>query len=280
MSIRKFVIVLVALSVVIGALPLVAQDDQINMTMWVRSIPFQTQALVDEWNANNDSQVELTVIPSGEFVTKMGAAIAAGDPPDIASIDLIYTPAFAAAGQLVDITDFVRALPYADDLTPAHMELGMYEGRNYAVPTGVDGSFIVYNIDLFEQAGLDADNPPTTWDEMLEAMRAIDALGDDIYGYWFSMNCSGCNAFTFLPFIWASGGDVLSDDYTEATITSDPIVRDALAFYNTVWEEGLVPEGASIDNGSNFVSAFAAVPEGNTAMDQIAAELRSAFGRD
>ena len=258
MSFRRAVLVLVALVVCIAAAPVVAQDDQINMTMWVRSIPFQTQALVDEWNANNDSQVELTVIPSGEFVTKMGAAIAAGDPPDIASIDLIYTPAFAAAGQLVDITDFVRALPYADDLTPAHMELGMYEGRNYAVPTGVDGSFIVYNIDLFEQAGLDPENPPTTWDEMLDAMRAINALGDDTYGYWFSMNCAGCNAFTFLPFIWASGGDVLSADYSEATITSDPIVRDALAFYNTIWEEGLAPEGASIDNGANFVAAFGA----------------------
>ena len=256
MSFRSAVLVLVALVVWVAAVPIAAQDDQINMTMWVRSIPFQTQELVDVWNANNDSQVELTVIPSGEFVTKMGAAIAAGDPPDIASIDLIYTPAFAAAGQLVDITDFVRALPYADDLTPAHMELGMYEGRNYAVPTGVDGSFIVYNIDLFEQAGLDPDNPPSTWDEMLDAMRAINALGDDTYGYWFSMNCAGCNAFTFLPFIWASGGDVLSADYSEATITSDPIVRDALAFYNTIWEEGLVPEGASIDNGSNFVAAF------------------------
>ncbi len=228
------------------------------MTMWVRSISFQTQELVDEWNANNESQVELTVIPGGEFVTKMGAAIAAGVPPDIASIDLIYTPAFASAGQLVDITEYVRALPYADDLTPAHMGLGMYEGRNYAVPTAVDGSFIAYNVDLFEQAGLDPDNPPSTWDEMLEAARAINALGDDIYGYWFSMGCAGCNAFTFLPFIWASGGDVLSDDYSEATLLEDPIVRAALEFYNTIWEEGLVPEGASIDNGSNFVNAFAA----------------------
>ncbi len=257
MSIRKIVLSLSLIVLVASALPAAAQDDQINMTMWVRSISFQTQELVDEWNANNDSQIELTVIPSAEFVTKMGAAIAAGDPPDIASIDLIYTPAFAAAGQLVDITEWVRALPYADDLTPAHMALGLYEGRHYAVPTAVDGSFIVYNIDLFEQAGLDPDNPPTTWDEMLEAMRAIDALGDDIYGYWFSMNCAGCNAFTFLPFIWASGGDVLSADYAAATITEDPIVREALAFYNTVWEEGLVPEGASIDNGSNFATAFA-----------------------
>ena len=255
---RKLILLVVAIVLVVGSLPLAAQDEQINMTMWVRNISFQTQELVDTWNANNDSQVELTVIPSAEFVTKMGAAIAAGEPPDIASIDLIYTPAFASAGQLVDITEFVRELPYADDLTPAHMALGMYEGRNYAVPTAVDGSFIVYNIDLFEQAGLDPDNPPSTWDEMLEAARAINALGDDIYGYWFSMNCAGCNAFTFLPFIWASGGDVLSEDYSEATILEDPIVREALEFYNTIWEEELVPEGASIDNGSNFVSAFAA----------------------
>ena len=160
MSVRKILFIVLSIVICLGALPLAAQDDPINMTMWVRSIPFQTQAMVDEWNANNDSQIELTVIPSGEFVTKMGAAIAAGEPPDIASIDLIYTPAFAAAGQLVDITEWVRQLPYADDLTPAHMELGMYEGRNYAVPTGVDGSFIVYNIDLFEQAGLDPEDPP------------------------------------------------------------------------------------------------------------------------
>ncbi len=258
MTPRKLVALALALVLALGSLPLSAQDDQINMTMWVRAINFQTQELVDTWNANNDSQVELTVIPSAEFVTKMGAAIAAGEPPDIASIDLIYTPAFASAGELLDITDYVKELPYVDTLTPAHMELGMYKGRNYAVPTAVDGSFIVYNIDLFEQAGLDPDNPPSTWDEMLEAARAITALGDDTYGYWFSMNCAGCNAFTFLPFIWASGGDVLSDDYAEATITSDPIVREALAFYNTIWEEELVPEGASIDNGSNFATAFAA----------------------
>ena len=238
MRFRKLFLLVLATVLVLGSLPLAAQDDQINMTMWVRAINFQTQELVDTWNANNDSQIELTVFPSGEFVTKMGAAIAAGEPPDIASIDLIYTPAFSSAGQLVDITEFIRELSYADDLTPAHMALGMYEGRNYAVPTAVDGSFIAYNVDLFEQAGLDPDNPPSTWDEMLEAARAINDLGDDIYGYWFSLGCAGCNAFTFLPFIWASGGDVLSEDYSEATLLDDPIVRAALEFYNTIWEEG------------------------------------------
>ncbi len=274
---RKSIQLVLALVLILGSLPLAAQDDQINMTMWVRAINFQTQELVDQWNANNDSQIELTVIPSGEFVTKMGAAIAAGEPPDIASIDLIYTPAFASAGQLVDITEFVRELPYADDLTPAHMNLGLYEGRNYAVPTAVDGSFMAFNVDLFEQAGLDPENPPSNWDEFLEAARAINDLGDDIYGYWFSMGCAGCNAFTFLPFIWASGGDVLSDDYSEATIADDPIVREALELYNTIWEEGLVPEGASIDNGGNFVSAFTG---GNIGMAPLGNFALSLFYND
>ena len=274
---RKTLLLILSFVLVLVSLPAAAQDDQINMTMWVRSINFQTQELVDQWNANNDSQIELTVIPSGEFVTKMGAAIAAGEPPDIASIDLIYTPAFASAGQLVDITEFVRELPYADDLTPAHMNLGLYEGRNYAVPTAVDGSFMAFNVDLFEQAGLDPENPPSNWDEFLEAARAVNDLGDDIYGYWFSMGCAGCNAFTFLPFIWASGGDVLSADYSEATIADDPIVREALELYNTIWEEGLVPEGASIDNGGNFVSAFTG---GNIGMAPLGNFALSLFYND
>lgn len=258
MSIRRLSTAALLLGLLIMSLaPLSAQDEPVTMTMWVRSINFSVQTLVDEWNATHDNQIELTEVPAAEFVTKMGAAVAAGEAPDIASIDLIYTPAFASAGQLVDLTEFVNALPYADDLSPAHMTLGEYEGRNYAVPFAAEGSFLIYNVDLFEQAGLDPENPPTTWDEVLEAARAITALGDDTYGYYFAGNCAGCNAFTFLPFIWASGGDVLSEDFSQPTLEEDPAVSEALALYRTMWEEGLIPEGAIVDGGENFTNAFA-----------------------
>ena len=256
MTFRRILGIAILLALLVCALPGAAQDDPVTMTMWVRNIGTQVQELVDAWNSRGGSQIELTVIPPAEFVTKMGAAIAAGESPDIASIDLIYAPAFAAAGQLLDITDRVDALPYADDLIPAHSELGTYEGRKYAVPFLIEGSFIIYNKGLFAAAGLDPEVPPTTWDELLEAARAITAIDDNTYGYYFAGACSGCNAFTYLPFIWASGGDVLSDDYNEATITTDPIVREALEYYRLMWEEGLIPESASIDDGSSFVSAF------------------------
>lgn len=250
------VLVAALLVVLLGVMPVAAQDAPVTMSFWIRDTNFLIETLVDEWNSSHDNQIELTTIPAAEFVTKFAAAIAGGEAPDIAAIDLIYTPAFAAEGQLEDITDKVQALPFLDDLSPAHVTLGTYDGRNYAVPFAAEGSFLIYNKGLFEAAGLDPDSPPTTWNEMLEAARAITALGDDTYGYYFSGSCAGCNAFTYLPLIWASGGDVLSEDYSEPTL-DDPIVREALQLYRTMWEEGLIPEGAQIDNGADFVNAFA-----------------------
>lgn len=255
MNLRKLLFLVLVLTLSLGILPLQAQDGPVTMTMWIRDTSFLISTLVDTWNETHENQIELTVVPATEFVTKFGASVAAGEAPDIISIDLIYTPAFASAGQLVDLTDRVSQLPFVDDLSPAHMTLGTFDGRNYAVPFAAEGSFLVYNIDLFEQAGLDPENPPTNWEELLDASRAITALGDDIYGYYFAGACAGCNAFTFLPFIWASDGDVLSDDFSAPTL-DDPMVREALQLYRTMWEEGLIPEGASIDSGENFVAAF------------------------
>ncbi|MEZ4668216.1 MAG: sugar ABC transporter substrate-binding protein [Anaerolineae bacterium] len=254
MKIRKVLLMMVLSALLLGTVPALAQDG-VTMSLWVRDATSLVETLVEQWNASHPNQIELTIIPPSEFVTKFAAAIAAGEAPDIASIDLIYTPAFAAENQLEDITDKVQALPYLDDLSPAHMTLGTYEGRNYAVPFAAEGSFLIYNKGLFEQAGLDPEKPPTNWDELLADARAISALGDDIYGYYFAGNCAGCNAFTYLPLIWASGGDVLSEDFSTPTL-DDPIVRDALQLYRTMWEEGLIPEGSQVDDGANFVNAF------------------------
>ncbi len=254
MKIRRMLVLIVGMVLLIASMPVAAQDKP-KMSFWIRDTNFLIETLVEKWNSSHDTQIELTVIPASDFVTKFAAAIAGGQAPDIASIDLIYTPAFAAQGQLEDITDKVQALPFLKDLSPAHMTLGTYDGKNYAVPFAAEGSFLIYNKGLFKQAGLDPEKPPTNWDELLTDARAITALGNDTYGYYFAGNCAGCNAFTYLPLIWASGGDVLSADFSQPTL-EDPIVKDALQLYRTMWEEKLIPEGAQVDDGANFVNAF------------------------
>lgn len=230
--------------------------DGVTMSFWTRdSNQAQVRTLVDAWNATHDNQIEVTVIPSGEYMTKVGAAAAGGSAPDIIAVDLIYVPQFAAAGQLTDITELAKSLPYFDALSPSHVRLGTYEGKIFALPFNAEGSILLWNKDLFEQAGLDPEKAPTTWAEIADAAAKVRALGDDIYGFYFSGACAGCNAFTFAPLIWASGGDILSDDGATATLT-DPNVAAALDFYRQMWADGLMPPGAQADTGTDFANAF------------------------
>ncbi|MER3553043.1 MAG: ABC transporter substrate-binding protein [Meiothermus sp.] len=229
---------------------------QATITFWVRdSDQGFVEPLVKAYNAKGGTQVKLTVIPAGQFVTKFATAVAGGSAPDVVAIDLIYVPSFAAADQMTDLTDLAKALPYAKTLSPSHVRLAIYEGKQYAVPFSAEGSVLIYNKDLFKKAGLDPNKPPKNFAELEDYAKKITALGGDIKGYYFSGACAGCNAFTFLPLIWASGGDVLSADGKSATVNT-PAVKDALALYRRMWQAGLIPAGAKADTGTNFLTAF------------------------
>ena len=72
-----------------------------NISMWVRSgIGDSFKKVVEAYNAGHEDKVTLTEVPFAELVQKYATAIAGGQAPDALSMDLIYTPAFAAAGQL------------------------------------------------------------------------------------------------------------------------------------------------------------------------------------
>lgn len=216
----------------------------------------QVEKLLAAWNESHPNiQIEATFVPPTEYVTKFGTMVAGGAAPDFVATDLIYVPQFAEAGQLADITDLAKSLPYFDKLAPSHIRLSTYEDKIYGVPFNAEGSVLMWNKELFRQAGLDPEKPPTNWAEILDYARKITALGDGKYGFYFSGNCPGCNAFTFMPLIWASGGEVLSEDGKTATL-DDPKVKEALEFYRQMWEEGLIPPGSQTDVGTDFLNTF------------------------
>ncbi|MCC5974937.1 MAG: sugar ABC transporter substrate-binding protein [Rubellimicrobium sp.] len=234
-----------------------AATAQETLSMWARTdVENFLPQVVAAFNATHETQINVQFIPPGELVQKFATAAAGGSAPDILSLDLIYTPAFAAAGQLADLTDLAQALPYFDHLSPAHLQAGSYDGRIYGLPFSADSSVLLWNKDLYAQAGLDPEVGPTDWDKILEQATAVRALGGDIYGYYFSGACAGCNAFTFLPYIWAQGSDIVSEDGTKANIDT-PEARAAVELYRSLLAADAIPQGAETDTGTNFFSAFA-----------------------
>ncbi|RMI09306.1 ABC transporter substrate-binding protein [Cellulomonas triticagri] len=230
--------------------------DENTVTLWVRDYQKSIMGtLAAEFNATHETQVEVTLVPATSFVQKLGTAVAAYQGPDIASLDLVFAPYFASQGVLADVTDEVEALPYADDLSPAHVSQVTYEDRIYGVPFTGDVSVMFYNKTLFAEAGLDPEAPPTTWAEVQAAAEAVAGSGEDRSGFVFSGACGGCNIFSLTPLVWASGGDVLNADGTEALLDSEE-VGGALGLYRDMYQAGTMPELVRTDNGPNAATAF------------------------
>jgi multiple sugar transport system substrate-binding protein len=235
-------------------------DDGSTITMWTRAATeTQSTLLVEQYNATHENQVDLTVIPTDEYLGRVGTAAGAGELADVVSLDVVFVPQFTAAGAYLEITDRIAALPFADSIAPSHIEVGTLDGAQYVVPHTMDLSVLFYNKDLYEQAGLDPEAPPTTLEEFAEHARAIDALGDDIHGTHFGGNCGGCLVFTWWPSIWGDGNEVMNADGTESLLNS-PEAQAVYDVWKGLFDDGITNPGTQDEAGPTWVGFF---PEGN-----------------
>ena len=235
-------------------------DDGTTITMWTRAATeTQSQLLVDAYNESHENQVDLTVIPTDDYLGRVGTAAGAGELPDVLSLDVVFVPQFTTVGAFLDITDRIAALPFADDIAPSHIEVGTLDGREYVVPHTMDLSVLFYNKNLYEQAGLDPEQPPTTLEEFAEHARAIDALGGDINGTFFGGNCGGCLVFTWWPSIWADGHEVMNEDGTESLL-AEPEAAAVYDIWKGLFEDDITAAGTQDEAGPTWVGIF---PEGN-----------------
>lgn len=241
-------------AIAVASSPVAAEDLQ----MWERSggNAGVVDRLVAIWNEENpDRKIVLTYIPHAEMVAKLAQAIASGEVPDLMGLDLIYGPQFEAAGQLVDIADYFEDDPTLKTASSGHMAVATYEGRLYGVPLYADVSALFYNKDLFEQAGLDPDKPPTSLAEIRAYADQITALGGDVKGYFLPGSCAGCNIFTVGPLMWASGATIEPRDADDEPLQGEG-VKQVLQWARDMIAAGNVHEDARGENGETFAQRF------------------------
>lgn len=112
------------------------------------------------------------------LLQNLQAALAAGNPPDVAQIGYLYTRYVAENLPFVPADELDRRYTGGRVLgryAPNIRALGLAGGRMVGVPYSLSNIVTYYNADLFRQAGLDPDRPPATWEGWRRAAQQIKA---------------------------------------------------------------------------------------------------------
>ncbi len=159
------------------------------------------------------------------------------------NIDGIWVGEFAEAGYTKPLTEFsadADSWEGWDQIAPAVQANMSYNGDLYGVSSGTDGRVVYFNKTLFEQAGLPTDWQPTSWEEILEAGRALQAL-PDVTPIQVNAGVAMGEATTmqgYLPLL-AGVGTRVYDEGNSTWNGDTQATRDVLGFYSTLFTESL-----------------------------------------
>ncbi|MDF4249662.1 extracellular solute-binding protein [Streptomyces sp. WMMB303] len=184
--------------------------------------------------------------PSGvddeQYKTKLALDLKAQAGPDVMALDGIWLGEFAQAEYIRPLRE-VAGSGVADwsgwrQISPKVRSLARFEGKLYGIPAGTDARVLYFHKPLFRRAGLPVDWQPASWQDILDAARALKRL-DGVTPLQINAGTAMGEATTMqgvLPLLTGAGGRVAKGDRWYG---DTPELRAVLGFYRDVYRHGL-----------------------------------------
>ena len=198
--------------------------------------------IVQEFNESNTDNITVSVdiMDYSTLLTKLPAAVSTGTGPSfmLAGIELINE--YANNGMLEDIGDFWDVTGTNKDNFYENVLAKSYvNGTQYGVPMQYNLQYLYYNKDMFKDAGLDPETPPTTFAELEEAAKALTDSSKGTYGIALPTDYG-----YYVQYLWGNGGDVINTSTDENLLISDEN-KETLQWLQDLAKEGVSPAGIS-----------------------------------
>lgn len=238
--------------------PVGGTDDGTELTMWSRApLERQVKNAVDAYNASHKNQVKVELLPNDDVEGKVGAAIQSDGLPDILAGDVVRIPYWVQQGVFRDMTEQINAMENLDDLQQGHIDAGTYEGQRYTLPFITDISVMVWNKDLYREAGLDPEQGPTTLEEYEAHAAAVAALGKEgVAGTFIAGASGGALVFTLFPMLWGNGEEVLNAEGTESYMASASAKKVYSVLRDLAARDNGIGAGSQEETGATWTAPF------------------------
>lgn len=122
---------------------------------------------INESDDHDDLHINRQRVPHDEYYDRLYTALTGDEYPDVA---VLHADMIREYEDLVTpLTDEIGSDPYVDEVA----EAVAIDGEQLAAPLDTHPLGLYYNKDIFEEAGLDPEDPPNNYEEFEEAANAI-----------------------------------------------------------------------------------------------------------
>lgn len=181
-------------------------------------------------------KVDIETVGYDDYFTQMQTRVAGGTAPDCYELNIENFAAYAAKGVLAEIKDVDTS-----GINETALNAFNVDGKQYGVPGSFSNVVLIYNKDLFDQAGVEYPDADWTWDDAQAAAEKIRALGDDTYGIYAPVTYN-----EFFKVAAQYGGSLLNEDKTEFTINSEENLKAAEMMIGRIVDSNVQPTEAQM----------------------------------
>jgi len=288
LSRRRLAQGLAAAPLALGAAPLLAgrtraaAQEKTRVTFWSHTHPpmvEQNEAMVAAFMAEHpEIEIAYEIIPNMNFAEKMLSSMSTGTGPDIINMDDNQMRSIYIPNELVREVD-PAAAGYAslEELQAAYIpgafEGAAVDGKIYGLPSEFNVTAFAINTEAFEQAGLDPNTPPKTWEEVgTMGQELVQRDGDTPtrLGFDFLYLHAGWYHNQFGTLLLQTGGRWVSEDGTTAVVNAPEAVAALQIWHDMVYKYQVADP--------NFSSREATVPYQDFIDGKIAMTLMNPWG--
>ena len=201
--------------------------------------------------ANKDIDLNIEIVSWNDIYSVVNTRISSNEQPDILNISGFAD--YVADDLLMPAEDYVSDELKAN-FVPSFWESNDMDGTVWALPILASCRSLFCNVDLLKEAGVE--NPPTTWDEVLTACKAVqDKFGKDIVPWGLDISTDeGQAAFSY--YTWNFGGGFV-DDKGEWALNSKENV-EAVEYIKKLIDSGYCNSAPFTDTRYPLQDAFSA----------------------
>lgn len=192
--------------------------------------------MADDWNAQSETKVQLDYIVDYMNGTTLSTSFASGEGPDIFLISPGDFLRYYNGGVLLDLTPHITPEAQAD-FPDGVIASRKVDGKIYGVPMELEPMAFYYSVKAFEDAGLNENDVPQTWDQLLEIGNKLTTA--ERYGLLFETTPGYYQNFTWYPFMWQGGGEFQTAEGKSAF--DSPAVVAALKLWQDAINSGAAP---------------------------------------